>query len=101
MNGVDDVTSLVAWIDQQFDRRLTWDDIARICRLWDKILVLKGIIDAEGARRAIDVGADAIVVSNHGRGWLLGGLMRPPCSWRRHARPERIGAQGDYFLTGK
>ena len=43
-----------------------WDDIAWIRRLWDKRLVLKGIMDAEDARRAVDAGADAIVVSNHG-----------------------------------
>jgi L-lactate dehydrogenase (cytochrome) len=53
-------------IDQQFDPRLNWNDIAWIRRLWDKKLVLKGIMDAEDASRAVDAGADAIVVSNHG-----------------------------------
>jgi L-lactate dehydrogenase (cytochrome) len=52
------MTSLLAWIDQQFDPRLNWDDIAWIRRLWDKRLVLKGIMDAEDARRAVDAGAD-------------------------------------------
>ncbi len=66
VDGVSDMTSLLAWIDQQFDPRLSWDDTAWIRRLWDNKLVLKGIMDAEDARRAIDVGADAIVVSNHG-----------------------------------
>jgi L-lactate dehydrogenase (cytochrome) len=66
VDGVSDMTSLLAWIDQQFDPRLSWDDIARIRRLWDKKLVLKGIMDAEDARRAVGAGADAIVVSNHG-----------------------------------
>jgi L-lactate dehydrogenase (cytochrome) len=66
VDGVSDMTSLLAWIDQQFDPRLSWDDIAWIRRLWDKKLVLKGIMDAEDARRAVDAGADAIVVSNHG-----------------------------------
>ena len=65
-DGVDDVTSLLAWIEQQFDPRVTWGDIAWIRRLWDKKLVLKGIMEAEDARRAVDAGADAIVVSNHG-----------------------------------
>ncbi|MBO0734447.1 MAG: alpha-hydroxy-acid oxidizing protein [Methylocapsa sp.] len=65
-DGVDDITSLLAWIEQQFDPRVTWDDIAWIRRLWDKKLVLKGIMEAEDARRAVDAGADAIVVSNHG-----------------------------------
>ena len=66
VDGVSDMTSLLAWIDQQFDPRLSWDDIAWIRRLWEKKLVLKGIMDAEDARRAVDAGADAIVVSNHG-----------------------------------
>jgi L-lactate dehydrogenase (cytochrome) len=42
--------------------RFTWDDIASIRRLWDRKLVLKGIMDAEDKPRAIDAGA----VSNHG-----------------------------------
>jgi L-lactate dehydrogenase (cytochrome) len=66
IDGVDDMTSLLAWIEQQFDPRLSWHDVAWIRRLWDKKLVLKGIMDAEDTRRAIDTGADAIVVSNHG-----------------------------------
>jgi L-lactate dehydrogenase (cytochrome) len=66
LDGTDDITSLLAWIEQQFDPTVTWDDIAWIRRLWDGKLVLKGIMDVEDARRATDVGADAIVVSNHG-----------------------------------
>jgi L-lactate dehydrogenase (cytochrome) len=66
LDEVDDVTSLLAWIKQQFDPTVTWDDIAWIRRLWGGKLVLKGIMDGEDARRAIDAGADAIVVSNHG-----------------------------------
>jgi len=66
VEGAHDMTSLLAWIEQQFDPRLSWRDIAWIRGLWDKKLVLKGIMDAEDARRAVDAGADAIVVSNHG-----------------------------------
>ena len=64
--GVDDMTSLIAWIEQQFDPCATWDDIAWIRRMWKRKLVLKGIMDVDDARHAIDAGADAIVVSNHG-----------------------------------
>jgi L-lactate dehydrogenase (cytochrome) len=66
VKGVSDVTSLAAWINEQFDPRLSWEDIAWIRRLWAGKLVLKGIMDAEDAKRAVDAGADAIVVSNHG-----------------------------------
>lgn len=66
VDGVSDMTSLLSWIEDQFDPRVSWDDIAWVRRLWDKKLVLKGIMDGEDARRAVDMGADAIVVSNHG-----------------------------------
>lgn len=45
---------------------VTWDDLAWIREMWDGPLVLKGIVDAEDARRAVDAGASALVVSNHG-----------------------------------
>ncbi len=55
-----------SWIDQQFDPSVTWKDIAWLRRIWDGKLILKGILDADDARSAVQVGADGIVVSNHG-----------------------------------
>jgi L-lactate dehydrogenase (cytochrome) len=54
------------WINNQFDPSLTWDDVQWIKERWDGKLILKGIMDAEDAKRAVDTGADAIIVSNHG-----------------------------------
>jgi L-lactate dehydrogenase (cytochrome) len=54
------------WVDAQFDPSVTWDDIAWVRRHWPGRLVVKGVLDAEDARRAVDAGADGIVVSNHG-----------------------------------
>jgi L-lactate dehydrogenase (cytochrome) len=54
------------WVDVQFDPSVTWDDIAWVRRCWDGKLVVKGVLDPEDARRAVDVGVDGIVVSNHG-----------------------------------
>jgi L-lactate dehydrogenase (cytochrome) len=54
------------WVDGQFDPSVTWDDLAWVRKHWKGKLVLKGILDVEDARRAADVGADGIVVSNHG-----------------------------------
>jgi L-lactate dehydrogenase (cytochrome) len=54
------------WIDSQFDPSVTWDDLDWVRKHWPGKVVLKGILDVEDARRAVDVGADAIVVSNHG-----------------------------------
>src|SRR6187551_1958734 len=55
-----------AWANDNFDSSLSWDDVAWVRKLWPGKLVLKGVLDAEDARRAADLGADAIVVSNHG-----------------------------------
>ncbi|MBP7930795.1 MAG: L-lactate dehydrogenase [Acidimicrobiia bacterium] len=54
------------WVDAQFDPSVTWDDIDWVRAHWPGKLVLKGIMDAEDARRAVDSGTDGIVVSNHG-----------------------------------
>ena len=54
------------WIDDQFDPSVTWDDIAWVREQWPGRLVVKGVLDAEDARRAADAGVDGIVVSNHG-----------------------------------
>ncbi|MEM7376218.1 MAG: alpha-hydroxy acid oxidase [Pseudomonadota bacterium] len=66
VKGVDDVASLSHWAAQQFDPKLDWDEVARLAEMWGGKVILKGILDAEDARRAADLGVDAIVVSNHG-----------------------------------
>jgi L-lactate dehydrogenase (cytochrome) len=54
------------WVDSQFDPSVTWDDIAWVREHWDGKLIVKGVLDAEDARRAVAAGVDGIVVSNHG-----------------------------------
>jgi L-lactate dehydrogenase (cytochrome) len=54
------------WIDSQFDPSVTWDDLQWVRKHWPGKVILKGILDVEDAKRAVDVGADGIVVSNHG-----------------------------------
>ena len=66
VDGVKDMSSLADWTTSQFDPRLSWEDVAEIRRMWDGKVILKGILDAEDAKQAVNVGADAIVVSNHG-----------------------------------
>ena len=66
VEGVKDMSSLADWTVNQFDPRLSWDDVAEIRKMWDGKVILKGILDAEDARQALNVGADAIIVSNHG-----------------------------------
>ncbi len=64
--GVDNLSSLSAWSAEQLDPSLSWDDVEWVKSQWGGPLVLKGIMDVEDARQAVTVGADAIVVSNHG-----------------------------------
>lgn len=54
------------WVDEQFDPSVTWDDIAWVRSLWDGKLIVKGVLDPEDARQAVDAGVDGLVVSNHG-----------------------------------
>jgi L-lactate dehydrogenase (cytochrome) len=64
--GVSNMSSLSEWTHQQFDPTLDWDSIAWIKKHWDGPLILKGINDVEDAKIAADIGADALIVSNHG-----------------------------------
>lgn len=64
--GVDDLGSLSAWSAKQLDPSLNWDDIEWIKKSWGGPLILKGIMDPLDARHAMDSGADALIVSNHG-----------------------------------
>ena len=72
--GVGDTSSLSSWTAEQFDPQLDWSKIEKLRDLWGGKLILKGILDAEDAKMALRVGADAIIVSNHG-GRQLDGAM--------------------------
>ncbi|MEM9755423.1 MAG: alpha-hydroxy acid oxidase, partial [Pseudomonadota bacterium] len=72
--GVTDPTSLASWTAEAFDPALDWDRIAQFKEWWGGEVIIKGIMDPEDALRAADVGADAIVVSNHGGRQLDGAL---------------------------
>ncbi|MDP3668179.1 MAG: alpha-hydroxy acid oxidase [Telluria sp.] len=65
-SDVSDMSSLSAWTNQQFDPALSWADVEWIKQRWGGKLIIKGIMDAEDARLAVNSGADALIVSNHG-----------------------------------
>ncbi len=71
---VTDAGSLMKWTASQFDPKLDWDKVRRIKDQWGGKLILKGILDAEDALKAAEIGADAIVVSNHGGRQLDGAI---------------------------
>lgn len=66
VKGVANMGSLAEWTAQQFDPRLNWDDVEWVKRRWGGKLILKGVQDVEDARLAVNSGADALIVSNHG-----------------------------------
>ncbi len=58
--------SFAQWIASQFDASVTWKDLELIRQRWKGKLTVKGIMDPDDAQRVVDLGADALVVSNHG-----------------------------------
>ena len=72
--GVTDPTSLSSWTAEAFDPSLNWDRIKELMDMWGGKVILKGILDEEDAVRAAELGADAIIVSNHGGRQLDGAL---------------------------
>lgn len=64
--GPQGVKTLATWIGEQFDPTASWNDVAWVRSKWPGKLVIKGVMDADDARRAADAGAEAVVVSNHG-----------------------------------
>jgi L-lactate dehydrogenase (cytochrome) len=74
VEGISDTSSLGSWTAEQFDPSLDWGKIAKLKEQWGGKVILKGILDAEDARMALKVGADAIIVSNHGGRQLDGAL---------------------------
>ncbi len=66
VKGVSDMGNLAAWTAQQFDPRLSWSDVEWIKKRWGGKVIIKGIQDVEDAHLAVESGADALIVSNHG-----------------------------------
>ena len=87
--GVTDPSSLSSWTAEAFDEALDWDRIREFRKMWDGKLIIKGIMDPRDAREALNVGADAIIVSNHGGRQLDGALSAI------RALPAILDAVGD------
>jgi L-lactate dehydrogenase (cytochrome) len=87
--GVSDPSSLSSWTAEAFDESLDWARIAKFKEMWGGKVILKGVMDAEDAKNALSVGADAIVVSNHGGRQLDGALSSI------RALPSIVDAVGD------
>jgi L-lactate dehydrogenase (cytochrome) len=97
VKGVSDTTQLGAWTNEQFDPTLDWGKIEKLMDRWGGKVILKGILDPEDAKMAAKLGADAIVVSNHGGRQLDGAL-----SSIRMLRPvlDAVGSEVEVHLDG-
>jgi len=58
--------SVMDFMNSQFDRTVTWKDAEWMIGQWDKPFAIKGILSVEDAKKAVDIGASAIMISNHG-----------------------------------
>jgi L-lactate dehydrogenase (cytochrome) len=95
--GVVSLRDLNAWSNENYDPQLDWGKVRKLRDKWGGKLILKGILDAEDARMALDVGADAILVSNHG-GRQLDGALSTIRSLPQVVRA--VGDQMEVYLDG-
>jgi len=66
LRGRTGLEDFFAWMRENFDPRVTWKDLEWVRQNWSGSLILKGILDSDDARVAADLGADGVIVSNHG-----------------------------------
>jgi L-lactate dehydrogenase (cytochrome) len=97
LGNADEINLYKTFIDSQFDPTVTWRDIEWLRGLWGGKLLIKGVMEVEDARAAADVGADGVVVSNHG-GRQLDGIA---ASIRKlPAVAEALGDRVEVFVDG-
>jgi len=95
--GGHDLNAFKAWVDAQFDASVTWRDIAWLRQQWAGRLLIKGVLDAEDARAAVQSGADGLIVSNHG------GRQLDSVASTARALPaiaQAVGAQTELLVDG-
>ena len=87
--GSDDLVAHTRYIDQQLDASVTWDDVGAMIEHWGGPFAIKGVLSVGDARRAADVGATAVTISNHGGRQLDGAAAAVEMV------PEIVEAVGD------
>ena len=97
VEAVTNMASLASWTNEQFDPRLSWEDVKWVKEQWGGKLILKGIQDLEDAHLAVASGADAIVVSNHGGRQLDGA---PSSITALPAIADAVGHQIEVWMDG-
>jgi L-lactate dehydrogenase (cytochrome) len=89
--------SLFQYIDEQFDQTIGWDDLEQLASMWGGPLAVKGIMRPEDSVRAIQCGASAIMISNHGGRQLDGA---PAVIDQIAANAEALDGKGEIICDG-
>jgi len=97
VRGMENVNSLAAWTASQFDPALNWRDVEWIKSIWPGKIIIKGILDPDDAKTAVGIGADAIVVSNHGGRQLDGA---PSSIYALPRVAEAVGDKTEVMFDG-
>jgi L-lactate dehydrogenase (cytochrome) len=95
--GSDKLISVIDYVNSQFDPSITWDDAEDVIKQWNGPFAFKGIMTAADARRAVDIGATAIMVSNHGGRQLDGAPSALECL---SEIAEAVGDRAEIILDG-
>ena len=95
--GTNIAKSVIEYINEQYDPAMSWKDAEYCVKKWNKPFALKGVMSVEDARRAIDIGCTAIMVSNHGGRQLDG--SRSPFDQVTAIR-EAVGDKLEIILDG-
>ena len=95
--GRDDVTTLATYVNTQFDPSVTWRDLEWMLAEWNGPFAVKGILRPDDASRAVDLGVQAIIVSNHGGRQLEGA---PAAVDALPAVIDAVGDRAEVILDG-
>ena len=95
--GTNVAISVGEYFSSMLDQNLSWDDVAELRQDWEGKFCLKGIMSPADAKKAVDIGADAIMVSNHGGRQLDGG--RSPFD-QLDEIVQTVGGQIEIILDG-
>ena len=90
-------TNLMGYVSRQFDMTVDWDDAARMIEQWGGPFAIKGVMCAEDARRSVEAGASAVMLSNHGGRQLDGAPA--PVDLVREVR-DAIGDAAEVIVDG-
>ncbi len=74
--GTNITKSVIDYVNEQYDPKMNWEDAEYCVKKWDGPFALKGVMSVEDAKRAVDIGCTAIIISNHG-GRQLDGSRTP------------------------